>query len=159
MGVFSRSELVYTVYIPMNDVGSGPDCPMQYALFGSSAAPVGSLGLLTPPMVVKKVPATAPKADIGADAGPVFLTGIIDKGGNLQLLRTARAMDARAQVALRAVAQWEFLAAQLDGKPVETLMDLRELLDDKAIGRRVNLSVLRGEKLTELTVTPTEAEE
>jgi len=48
---------------------------------------------------------------------------------------------------------------KLDGKPVETLMDLRELLDDKAIGRRVNLSVLRGEKLTELTVTPTEAEE
>ena len=120
LGVFSRSELVYTVYIPMNDVGSGPDCPMQYALFGSSAAPVGSLGLLTPPMVVKKVPATAPKADIGADAGPVFLTGIIDKGGNLQLLRAARAMDARAQVALRAVAQWEFLAAQLDGKPVAT---------------------------------------
>ena len=119
LGVFSRSELVYTVYIPMNDVGSGPDCPMQYAIFGSSAA-FGSLGLLTPPMVVKKVPATAPKADIGADAGPVFLTGIIDKDGNLQLLRAARAMDARAQVALRAVAQWEFLAAQLDGKPVTT---------------------------------------
>jgi len=119
LGVFSRSELVYTVYIPMNDVGSGPDCPMQYAIFGSSAA-FGSLGLLTPPMVVKKVQATAPKADIGADAGPVFLTGIIDKSGNLQLLRAARAMDARAQVALRAVAQWEFLAAQLDGKPVAT---------------------------------------
>jgi len=48
---------------------------------------------------------------------------------------------------------------KLDGKPVETLMDLRELLDDKAIGRRVNLSVLRGEKFTELTITPTEAEE
>ena len=119
LGVFSRSELVYTVYIPMNDVGSGPDCPMQYAIFGSSAA-YGSLGLLTPPMAVKKVPATAPKADMGADAGPVFLTGIIGKDGNLQLLRAARAMDARAQVALRAVAQWEFLAAQLDGKAVAT---------------------------------------
>jgi len=71
-------------------------------------------------MVVKKVPVTAPKADIGADAGPVFLTGIIDKDGNLQLLRAARAVDARAQVALRAVAQWEFLAAQLDGWAVAT---------------------------------------
>ncbi len=120
LGVFSRSELVYTVYIPMNDVGSGPDCPMQYALLGSGAGPDDSLGLLTPPMVVKKVPATAPKAEIGASAGPVFLTGIIDKNGNLQLLRAARAMDARAQAALRAVAQWEFLAAQLDGWAVAT---------------------------------------
>src|SRR5213594_794009 len=48
---------------------------------------------------------------------------------------------------------------KLDGKPVESLVDPRSLLDDKAIGRRVNLSVLRGEKLTELTITPTEAEE
>ncbi|TMI22510.1 PDZ domain-containing protein [Candidatus Bathyarchaeota archaeon] len=48
---------------------------------------------------------------------------------------------------------------KLDGKPVESLMDLRGLLDDKAIGRHVNISVLRGEKLTQLTITPTEAEE
>ncbi len=48
---------------------------------------------------------------------------------------------------------------KLDGKPVETLVDLRAILDDKAIGRRVNISVLRGEKPTELTITPTEAEE
>ncbi len=48
---------------------------------------------------------------------------------------------------------------KLDGKPVENLVDLRTLLDDKAIGKQVKLSVLRGEKLTELTITPTEAEE
>jgi len=48
---------------------------------------------------------------------------------------------------------------KLDGKPVESLIDLRGLLDDKAIGRHVNISVLRGEKLTQLTITPTEAEE
>lgn len=48
---------------------------------------------------------------------------------------------------------------KLDGKQVETLADLRGLLDDKAIGRQVRLSVLRGEKLTELTITPTEAEQ
>src|SRR5467141_1701120 len=48
---------------------------------------------------------------------------------------------------------------KLDGKPVETLADLRGLLDDKAIGRHVNISVLRGEKLTHLTITPTEAEQ
>jgi len=48
---------------------------------------------------------------------------------------------------------------KLDGKPVESLMDLRELLDDKAIGKQVKLSVLRGEKITELTIAPTEAED
>ena len=48
---------------------------------------------------------------------------------------------------------------KLDGKQVETLPDLRGLLDDKAIGRQVRLSVLRGEKLTELTITPTESEQ
>src|SRR5213593_44305 len=48
---------------------------------------------------------------------------------------------------------------KLDGKPVETLADLRGLLDDGAIGKQVRLSVLRGEKLTELTIIPTEAEQ
>jgi len=38
-------------------------------------------------------------------------------------------------------------------------MDLHEMLDDKAIGKRVKLSVLRGEKLIELTATPTESEQ
>ncbi len=48
---------------------------------------------------------------------------------------------------------------KLDGKPIESLMDLRGLLDDKAIGKQVKVSVLRGEKFTELTITPTEAED
>ena len=48
---------------------------------------------------------------------------------------------------------------KLDGKPVEGLSDLRGLLDDKSIGKRVKVSVLRGEKFTELTITPTEAAE
>jgi len=51
------------------------------------------------------------------------------------------------------------IIVKLDNKPVETLADLRSLLDDQAIGRQVKLSILRGEKLTELTITPTEAEQ
>jgi S1-C subfamily serine protease len=51
------------------------------------------------------------------------------------------------------------VVVKLDSKPVETLADLRSVLDDKAIGRHVNISVLRGEKLTQLTITPTEAEQ
>jgi hypothetical protein len=118
LGVFLRSEIVYTVYIPMTGAGDGGDCPMQYALLSSGAVDKGSIGLLTPPTVVKKVPATLPKGKMGVDLGPVFLTGIIDDNGDLQLLRAVRTMDTRAQAALNALAQWLFLPAQLDGRAV-----------------------------------------
>ncbi len=118
LGVFQRSEIVYTVYIPMTGVGDGPDCPMQYALLGSGAGNNRSNDLLTPPAVVKKVPATLPKDKIGTYTGPVFLQGIIDDNGHLQLLHAVRAMDARAQAALDSLAQWLFLPAQLNGMPV-----------------------------------------
>ncbi len=119
LGVFSRSDTVYTVYIPMTDAGGGPDWPIQYTLMSSAPAHNGLLnGLLTPPVVLKKIQATAPKTDVTANSGPVFVTGIIDENGKLQALRAIRALDGRAQSAVNALAQWEFLAAQLDGKPV-----------------------------------------
>lgn len=120
LGVFERREIVYTVYIPMTGVGDGRDCPMQYSLLSSGVADKGSIGLLTPPAVVKKVAATLPKDKIGADTSPVFITGIIDDNGDLQLLRAVHAMDVRAQAAVDALAQWLFLPAQLDGRPVAT---------------------------------------
>jgi hypothetical protein len=119
LGVFSRSDTVYTVYIPMTDAGGGPDWPMQYALMGPAHARNDSPnGLLAPPVVLKKSPAMAPKTELGANSGPVFVTGIIDESGKLGALRAVRALDGRAQSALNALAEWEFLAAQLDGKPV-----------------------------------------
>src|SRR5205814_6281558 len=51
-GVFSRSDTVYTVWIPMADAGGGPDWSIEYALLNS--APAGH-GLLTPPVALKKV--------------------------------------------------------------------------------------------------------
>ncbi len=119
LGVFSRSDTVYTVYIPMNDAGGGSDWPMQYTLMSPAPVHNGLLnGLLTPPVALKKIQATAPKTDLTANSGPVFVTGIIDENGKLQALRAIRALDGRAQSAVNALAQWEFLAAQLDGKPV-----------------------------------------
>ena len=55
MGVFDRSETVFSVAIPMGDAGGGPDWPMQYAMLnhGQSGA-----GLLVPPFAQKKVAAT-----------------------------------------------------------------------------------------------------
>lgn len=117
LGVFSRSDTVYTVYIPMADAGGGPDWPMEYTLM--SSVPGGS-GLLTPPVVLKKIQATAPEGDLTANLGPVFVTGVIDENGRLQALRAIRTPDAIAETALDALAQWEFLPAELDGKPVKS---------------------------------------
>jgi len=119
LGVFARTDTVYTVYIPMADVGGGPDWPMQYTLMGPAQAHNGlPNGLLTPPVVLKKIQATAPKIELIANSGPVFVTGIIDENGKLQALRAIRALDGRAQSAVNALSQWGFLPAQLDGKPV-----------------------------------------
>jgi hypothetical protein len=103
----------------MTDAGGGPDWPLQYALVTSDSGNKGVLdGLLTPPTVAKKIQATGLKADLSATSGPVFVTGIIDEDGRLQALHAIRTADARAQSAVNAVAQWEFLPAQIGGKPV-----------------------------------------
>jgi hypothetical protein len=103
----------------MADVGGGPDWPMQYTLMGPAQTHNGlPNGLLTPPVVLKKIQATAPKTELIANSGPVFVTGIIDENGKLQALRAIRALDGRAQSAVNALLQWGFLPAQLDGKPV-----------------------------------------
>jgi S1-C subfamily serine protease len=49
------------------------------------------------------------------------------------------------------------IVVKLDSKPVRNFYDLRKLLTSKVIGKPTIISVLRAEKLTELTVTPTEA--
>jgi S1-C subfamily serine protease len=49
------------------------------------------------------------------------------------------------------------IVVKLNSKPVTNFYDLRRLLTSEVIGKPTVLSVLRGEKLTELTVTPTEA--
>jgi hypothetical protein len=117
LGVFSRNDIVYTVYIPMADVGGGRDWPIEYALLDTASA---GRGLLTPPVARKKVQATSPRSDSAGRSEPVFVTGIIDEGGRLHTLRAVRASDARAQSAIDALAKWEFLPAHLDGRAVAT---------------------------------------
>jgi hypothetical protein len=113
LGVFDRRETVYSVTIPMSDAGGGADWTMQYALLNRTLT---STGLLVPPFVQKKAGATMPKAQMGNDTGPVFVTGVIDENGKLQALRAIRSTDNRSPAALRALQQWEFQPAQLDGK-------------------------------------------
>ncbi|HET9166294.1 MAG TPA: energy transducer TonB [Candidatus Angelobacter sp.] len=115
MGVFDRSETVFSVAIPMGDAGGGPDWPMQYALKNRTSS---GTGLLVPPFAQKKIAATMARAQGASEQGPIFITGTIDETGKLQSLRSIRTQDARSQPAIHALQQWEFLPAQLDGRPV-----------------------------------------
>jgi hypothetical protein len=115
MGVFDRSETVFSVAIPMGDAGGGPDWPMQYALKNHASS---GIGLLVPPFAQKKIAATMARAQAAGEEGPIFITGTIDETGKLQSLRSIRTQDARSQPAIHALQQWEFLPAQLDGRPV-----------------------------------------
>jgi S1-C subfamily serine protease len=47
---------------------------------------------------------------------------------------------------------------KFNGKPVTDFYDLPRLLADDVIGKEIRISVLRGEKLVTLTITPAEAE-
>jgi len=110
-GVFERSETVYTVYIPMADVGGGPDWSIQYAIL---ASPQAGSGLLTPPVAIKKVRA-AVTGDLPDASGAVtFFSGTISAQGELTV-NPPRQMDARVRQALNALSRWEFLPAQLNG--------------------------------------------
>jgi hypothetical protein len=115
MGIFDRSETVFSVAIPMSDAGGGADWPMQYSLMNHAQS---GPGMVVPPFAQKKVAATITRAQLAGAQGPVFISGTIDEAGKLQSLRTIRALDARAQPAIHALQQWEFLPAQLDGRPV-----------------------------------------
>jgi hypothetical protein len=115
MGVFDRSETVFSVAIPMSDAGGGADWPMQYSLMNHAQS--GS-GMVVPPFAQKKVAATMTRDQLAGAQGPVFISGTIDETGKLQSLRTIRVLDPRAQPAIHALQQWEFLPAQLDGRPV-----------------------------------------
>jgi Gram-negative bacterial TonB protein C-terminal len=115
MGVFDRSETVFSVAIPMADSGGGMDWPMQYAMLNHAQPGVG---LLVPPFAQKKVAASMARIQIAGEQGPVFISGVIDETGRLQALRSIRAQDVRSQPAIQALQQWQFLPAQLDGRPV-----------------------------------------
>ena len=49
------------------------------------------------------------------------------------------------------------IIVKLDSKQIESDFDLHRLLTSGVIGKETILSVLRGEKLTELKITPVEA--
>jgi hypothetical protein len=118
VGFFDRGETVFSVVIPMADAGGGPDWPMQYSLADRTQS---SAGFIVPPFVRKKIaPIIKKNENFQADSGPVLVAGIIDESGKVKSLRALRPQDTRAQPAIVALQQWEFLPAQLDGRAVAT---------------------------------------
>lgn len=112
MGVFGRSETVYTIYIPMGDQG-GPDWSLQYTIL--EATPSDG-GMLTPPVAVRKVPAML-TGDSRARLSTIFLSGIISASGEITL-KTPSQMDFNIRQAMDALSQWRFLPSKLRGVPV-----------------------------------------
>jgi S1-C subfamily serine protease len=43
-------------------------------------------------------------------------------------------------------------------QPVTTFYDLPRLLTEDLVGKKATITILRGERIAELTITPTEAE-
>jgi hypothetical protein len=117
LGVFGKTETVYTVYISMADAGGGPDCPLQYAIVRGEGVSASN-AMLTPPYAVKKKPATVPAA--AGNGRQVFIRGFIGADGKLlSPLAVGSRLDDVAKSAVAALQDWEFLPAQLEGQAVK----------------------------------------
>ncbi|TMI15824.1 PDZ domain-containing protein [Candidatus Bathyarchaeota archaeon] len=144
----------------------GPLVDARGRLIGINAAYANNRGISVPVNTVKSVidklmhDGKIKRAYMGITADSINLPDSLSEQASIGqdggLIVYGVDQDSAAKKAGLAIGD---VIVKLDGKPVESLMDLRGLLDDKAIGRHVNVSVLRGEKLTQLTITPTEAEE
>src|SRR5438445_3905928 len=144
----------------------GPLVDARGRVIGINAAYANNRGISVPVNTVKGVidklmhDGKIKRAYMGITADSINLPDNLSEqagiGQDAGLIVYGVDQDSAAKKACLAIGD---VIVKLDGKPVESLIDLRGLLDDKAIGRHVNISVLRGEKLTQLTVTPTEAEE
>jgi len=66
------------------------------------------------------VPARAAIDSPLAREGRIFLFGIITASGELRELRSVRPHQSGSQIALDALAQWQFEPAELNGQPVAT---------------------------------------
>jgi hypothetical protein len=115
LGVFSRSDTVYTVYISMADAGGGEDWSLQYCLATPTSVP-GSNGLLSPPFAEKKIATVLPAEAV--HSARIFIAAVVNEQGALQQLRSPGQLDDAAKAAIQSLAQWHFTPASLNGKPV-----------------------------------------
>lgn len=118
LGVFGRSETVYTVYLSMADAGGGPDCPMQYSVVPGQGNFVSN-GLVTPPYAATKKVAKLPASSksLGRE---VFVRGFIGTDGNVTVpYAVGGPIDETSKAAVESLQQWQFVPASIEGQPVK----------------------------------------
>lgn len=84
--------------------------------------------------------------EIAAQAG-------LDQDGGVMIFQVEQASPAR-----KAGLTMGDVIIRFDQKPVTTFYDLPRLLSEELIGKKTMITILRGEKTVDLTITPTEAE-
>lgn len=95
------------------------------------------------------------RAYLGIEAGtiplPAEVTAVAEIDQNTGVLVLSVERNSAARKAGLALGD---IIVRFDEKPIATLFDLTKLLTAETIGKQAKLSILRGEQLMELTVTP-----
>jgi len=157
-------ENVIVTDAPLNPgYSGGPLVDAQGRMVGLNVAFISARGVAVPVSTVQRVATTLARdgkikrAYLGIEADSVALPPELAKqpqinqaGGLIVLSVESDTPAKRAGLAIGDI------IIKLDGKPVTSLYDLHPLLTDAVIGKPLSLVILRGEKPTELTVTPTE---
>jgi S1-C subfamily serine protease len=139
----------------------GPLLDAQGKMIGMNVAYFSNRGIAVPVDSIRKAVErmargeSVKKAYLGIVSNPIPLPPeIVSKAGVNQesgLMVFSVEQESAARKAGLALCD---VLLKLDDKPVTDLQDLQNLLGEELIGKKVKVSVLRGEKLTELTVTP-----
>ena len=117
-GIF-HDEAVYTVYLnhAAGNGDPGPVWPLQYALLGPPGAAFQDL---RPPFALKKQMPLWPADLLTRFQGQEMVVyGVIDAEGKMQQLKILQSPDAQlSDILLRALEQWVFRPASVNGRPV-----------------------------------------
>ncbi len=160
-------ENVIVTDAPLNPgYSGGPLVDAAGRMIGLNAAYVYSRGIAVPISAVKHVAdrlmrdGRIKRAYLGIVSDTISLPEEIAKQSTIQqdegLIVLSVAPDSPAKRAGLAMGD---VIVKFDQKPVSSVYDLHGLLSEEVIAKGTKLSILRGEKLTELTITPNELAE
>ena len=160
-GQWSDSLVITDVRLNRGYSG-GPLIDASGRLIGMNAAVVGNRGIAIPVNVLSTVVSelsnngSIKRAYLGIVSNPITLPEEIaqELGQTEGLIVLSVEPGTPAKKAGVSVGD---IIVKLDSNQIESFYDLHRLLTGGVIGRETKLSVLRGEKLTELRITPIEA--
>ena len=160
-GQWSDSLIITDVRLNRGYSG-GPLVDASGRMIGMNAAVFGNRGIAIPVNVLSTVVSelsnngSIKRAYLGIVSNPITLPDEIAKelGQKEGLIVLSVEPGTPAKKAGVAVGD---IIVKLDSKQIESYYDLHRILTGSVIGKETKLSVLRGEKLTEINITPVEA--